>query len=183
MIETWIASYGYIAVFVGALFEGETVLVAAGFAAHQGLLQWSWVVLVAFLGATLGDQLAFLLGRWRGPALIARVPVLARRAPQVHRLLERYDVVLILGVRFLYGLRIAGPVIIGTSGVPTPRFMVFNALGAAIWAPLITGAGYYFGMALKVLFAGLREAETAVLIAILAGGFLYWLWRRRRSSR
>ena len=182
MISAFVATYGYLAVFAGTLLEGETILLAAGFAAHRGLLNWPMVVTVAFVGATLGDQLAFLLGRWRGAAFIARFPALAQRAPRVHALLERWHVAFILAVRFLYGLRIAGPIVIGTSRVPLWRFAVLNMIGAAIWAVLVAGAGYYFGMALEALFADVRLVEETVLIGILAVGFVWWLWRRKRAA-
>jgi membrane protein DedA with SNARE-associated domain len=44
-------------VFLGTLLEAETILLSAGFAANRGLLQWPLVVAVAFVGATLGDQI------------------------------------------------------------------------------------------------------------------------------
>ena len=74
MISAFVISYGYLAVFLGTLLEGETILLSAGFAANRGLLYWPLVVAVAFAGATLGDQIAFLLGRWQGASLIARFP-------------------------------------------------------------------------------------------------------------
>jgi membrane protein DedA with SNARE-associated domain len=181
MIATFVASYGYLAVFLGTLLEGETIFLAAGFAAHQGLLEWWLVVVVAFLGATLGDLSAFLLGRWKGGLLIARFPAIAQRAPRVHALLERNDVLFIIGVRFLYGFRIAGPVVIGTSSVPLLRFAVLNMIGAAVWAMLMTSAGYYIGMALEALFVDIRRVEGIILVAILVAGFLVWLWRRKRA--
>lgn len=181
-IGALVASYGYLAVFLGTLLEGETVLLAAGFAAHRGLLAWPWVVAVAFVGASLGDQLAFLLGRWRGAALIARFPALARRAPRVHAVFERHHVAFILIIRFLYGLRIAGPIVMGTSSLPFLRFALLDMLGAALWAPLVAGAGYFFGMALASLAGDIEHAEEAALIAIVAAGLIVWLWRRRRAA-
>ncbi|MBE0622390.1 MAG: DedA family protein [Burkholderiales bacterium] len=181
MIAAFIASYGYLAVFVGTLLEGETVLIAAGFAAHQGLLDWPLVVLVAAAGGTLGDQSAFLLGRWKGAVLLERFPGLARRIPRVHALLERFDAMFILAVRFLYGLRIAGPLIMGSSRVPVLRFAVFNTIGAAIWAVLVSGAGYVFGVAISSFIADLRRIEEAVFLSILALGIVFWLWRKCRA--
>jgi len=58
-----IADYGYVALFAGTLLEGETVLILAGFAAHQGYLQLHWVIGIALLGGFLGDQFYFWLGR------------------------------------------------------------------------------------------------------------------------
>jgi membrane protein DedA with SNARE-associated domain len=174
-IRAFVETYGYLAVFAGTLLEGETVLLAAGFAAHQGLLDWRLVMAVALIGGTLGDQLAFLLGRWKGEALIARFPILAGAAPRVHRLVERFDVGLILTIRFIYGLRIAGPVIMGSSRIPLYRFSVFNMIGAAIWAVLVGGAGYLFGMAIESMFGRFQHVELIALAVIFAVGFLLWL--------
>lgn len=182
MVSSFVASYGYFAVFVGTLIEGETILIAAGFAAHQGLLDWPLVVLIATAGSTLGDQLAFLFGRWKGEALIERLPKLARHKSRVHHLIERYDIFFVLSVRFLYGLRIAGPLILGSSRMPILRFAVLNLIGAALWAVLVSGAGYVFGQAVSSVIEDLKGIEETVLVAILASGILFWLWRRRRSE-
>jgi len=177
MISAFVASYGYLAVFVGTLLEGETILIAAGFAAHGGLLDWPLVVLVAIAGGTLGDQLAFLIGRWKGQALIERFPALARRKPRIDELLARYDVIFILTVRFLYGLRIAGPLILGSSRIPLLRFAALNVTGAALWAMLVAGAGYTFGLAINLLIADVKRIEETMLVVILALGVALWMWR------
>ncbi|GAB6068896.1 DedA family protein [Methylothermus subterraneus] len=182
MISSFIASYGYLAVFAGTLLEGETILIAAGFAAHRGLLDWPLVALTATIGGALGDQLFFVLGRWKGDALIQRFPVLEKHQGRVHGLLERHAVLAILTVRFLYGLRIAGPLLLGSSRVPMLRFVVLNLIGAALWAIALSGAGYAFGLALNVLIKDLKRVEEIVLIAILAVGGLAWLWRRLRGN-
>lgn len=183
MISAFVASYGYLAVFLGTLFEGETILLAAGFAAHRGLLDGWFVLVASFAGATLGDQIAFLFGRWKGMVLISHFPALAQRAPRVHALLDRHDVLFILANRFLYGLRIAGPVVMGTTGISYLRFAVFNMFGAAIWTVTIVGAGYYFGMALSALFVNIKYIEEAILIAILVAGFILWLWRHNHKQK
>ena len=182
-IQGFIESYGYWAVLVGTLFEGETVLLAAGFAAHQGFLDWRLVVAVAFVGGTLGDQLGFLLGRWQGTALIARFPALTRHAPRVHRLIERFDAWLILAIRFMYGLRIAGPVIMGSSRIPIHRFVVFNMIGAAIWASVISTAGYMFGLATESILGHFKHFEVVFGLLIFAAGFLLWLWHTVHNRR
>jgi len=183
MISALVASYGYLAVFLGTLVEGETILLAAGFAAHRGLLDWRVVVALAFAGGSVGDLLAFLLGRWKGDAIIARFPSIARRAPRVLALLARHHVGLILSVRFLYGLRVAGPIIIGASGVPLARFIALNAIGAALWATTVTGAGYYFGAALALVLVDVKRFEEAVLIGLVVAGAVFWLWRWRAARR
>lgn len=180
MIGSFVASYGYLAVFAGTLLEGETILIAAGFAAHRGLLDLPIVILVAMLGGTLGDQLAFVLGRWKGDVLIERFPALAMHKPRVHELLERHAILFILTVRFLYGLRIAGPVLLGSSRVPMLHFAILNLIGAGLWASVVSGAGYLFGLAITALITDLKRIEEVVLTAILLGGGLVWLWQKVR---
>ena len=63
MLESLIDTYGYIAIFIGTLLEGETVLVLGGFAAFRGYLSLPYVILTAFIGSMLGDQFFFYLGR------------------------------------------------------------------------------------------------------------------------
>src|SRR5437867_5755974 len=108
-----LADHGYLAVFVGSLLEGETILVLAGFAAHQGLLSLPLTLTIAFIGGTLGDQLFFWLGHTWGASLLRRIPGSDRRVRRVRELLSRYDALLIVGIRFMYGLRIVGPIAIG----------------------------------------------------------------------
>ncbi|MGC2048947.1 MAG: DedA family protein, partial [Gallionella sp.] len=137
-----IADYGYVALFVGALLEGETLLILAGFAAHQGYLQLHWVIIIALLGGFLGDQFYFWLGRWRAAWVLSRFNRLAPLFERANALIDRYHEVLIVAIRFLYGLRTVGPMAFGMSKVPVWRFVLFNALGAAIWAVTIGGAGF-----------------------------------------
>jgi membrane protein DedA with SNARE-associated domain len=182
MISAFLASYGYFAVFLGTLVEGEAVLFAAGFAAHRGLLAWPVVLLVAIAGAVVGDQLAFSLGRWKGEQLLRRFPALANARPKVFQLLERFDALFILTNRFLYGLRIAGPLTLGMSHVSLLRFAFLNLLGAVLWAIVITGAGYSLGFAMNSLIADMKHIEEGVFIAIIGLGAMAWLWCHLRNQ-
>ena len=179
-LTQWVAEYGYWAVLAGALLEGESILFLAGFAAQQRTLSLPAVVAVGFAGAVIGDQVFFGIGRRFGAALIARWPQLQLRAQRVNWLLRRHHAWVIVGVRFAYGLRIAGPIVIGASSVPIQRFLLFNALGAAIWSPLVSGAGFLFGGAASWLLDSMSALEAAgLLLALIAGAAFTWLKLRR----
>jgi membrane protein DedA with SNARE-associated domain len=174
-LAQFLADYGYLAVLAGSLLEGETILVMAGFAAHQGYLSMPAVVAVAFVGGTLGDLGFFWIGRRFGAGLLRRLPGAGPRAAKVLPWLHRFDALLIVAIRFMYGLRIIGPIVIGAAGVRPARFALYNAIGAAIWAPLVGGAGYFFGYALQELAGDLwpyEEVALAVIAAIMLGGGL-----------
>ena len=178
-----LADHGYLAVFVGSLLEGETILVLAGFAAHQGLLSLPLTLTIAFIGGTLGDQFFFWLGHTWGTSLMRRIPGSVRRVRRVRELLSRYDALLIVGIRFMYGLRIIGPIAMGTGGVSAGRFARYNVLGAAIWALLVGGLGYLFGDALEVLLGDVGRYQETVLLLIVIVPILFALWRRWMGAR
>lgn len=171
-VEQLIHEWGYLAVAVGAFAEGEVVLLAAGFAAHQGLLGFREVVAVAIVAACAGDQTFYWVGRVWGPAILERAPRLAAQFARVAALLHRYAGGAVVLMRFLYGLRIAGPILIGASKLPSSRFFVFNVLGALLWAPLIASLGWTFGEALQRVEGRLQHIELALvgLLAIVAAG-------------
>ena len=182
-VSALVAQYGYAFVFAGALAEGESVLLAAGFAAHRGMLKLHVVMAVAFVAATLGDQLCFYLGRRHGPQLLARFPVLQAQVKRIEPMLARHPNAAILSLRFLYGLRTAGPIALGALGVSRGRFALLNLLSAALWALGFSLLGYQFGHALDRLAPQLRSAEEIVLLALLGAAVSWTLWRRRRARR
>jgi len=183
-LQALLENYGYIAVFFGALLEGETVLIMAGFAAHRALLHFPWVVAIAAAGGFLGDQIFFALGRYRGRQMLARFPSLQRHAARVDDLINRQSTWLIVGVRFMYGLRVAGPVLIGMSQVSHMKFVTLNAIGAVIWAVVVAGAGYLFGQAVEMMLRDAHRYELELLVGIAAVGVVVWTIRRlRRDAR
>ncbi len=175
--------YGYATVFLGSLLEGETVLLLAGAAAQRGYLSYPLVCAIAFLGGTLGDQVLFAIGRRWGTGLLRRYPRFQERAARTQALIRRHQNVLVIGVRFMYGLRLIGPVAIGMSAVSARRFLVLNLIGAAIWAPLVVGIGYLFGHALDGLLAGLERFEALGPVVGVAAVIAVLLVRRARKRR
>jgi len=184
MVESLVVSYGYVAVFLGALLEGETFLIAAGFAAHRGLLDFRLVVALAAAGATLGDQLALLVGRWWGQRLLARFPGILRRQSRLRALQDRYASLVVVILRFMYGFRLAGPIVLGANGLDPVRFFLLNCVSAWLWAIVFATLGYLFGATLEALMSDVKQIEETVLLAILLVGSLFWCLHRvaRRCS-
>jgi membrane protein DedA with SNARE-associated domain len=183
-LEYLITTYGYWALLVGTFLEGETVLILAGFAARTGYLHLPWVMAVAFAGSLLGDQTFFLLGRWQGKRLLDRWASWQPRIEKANRLVDRYHTWILLGFRFLYGLRTVIPFALGTTSIGLGRFLVLNALGAAVWSVAVALVGYLFGAAAEALLADVKRYELWVILVIAGVGASVWVWhqwRRRRS--
>jgi len=183
-LRALIDSYGYLAVFAGAFLEGETVLALAGLAAYRGYLDLYTVVAIALFAGFLGDQLYFFLGRRNGARILARFPDAQARAHRFDALLARWHAPLIIAIRFMYGLRIVGPVLLGMGRVPSWKFMLYNFIGAVIWAPLIAGLGYAFGSVVESFLENIEQYEMwlfAAVIAMGAAGVAFHRFRSRRS--
>ena len=112
-----------------------------------------------------------------------------RRMAHAEQLLNRYQVPVLLGFRFVYGIRNATPFVAGSiTNIAWPRFICLNAAGALIWATSIPAIGYYFGHTAESLLGieqDLRGARSSA--ALVSGGLLIWLVRflraRRRAAR
>lgn len=150
-----LATYGYLAIFIGCLLEGETILILGGMAAHQHVLKLLPVIGYASLAGMLGDQLLFWLGRYFGARLLPRLHKQQAAIDRVTQLIGQYPTVSIFSVRFLYGMRLIGPMVIGASKVSPLKFLCINAVGAAVWATLFASGGYWPGSFSKAYWATL----------------------------
>lgn len=177
-----IADFGYAAVFVGTFLEGETVLALGGVAAAHGYLSYWAVVGVATIGAFLGDQTFFFIGRRYGRRMLTHFPSLATKTPRVQALVRRWDAAAVILLRFCYGLRIAGPIVIGSFGISPWRLALFNFIGALLWAPLVAGIGFLAWQAVEHWLGRFHDAQIVLLMLIVLAVIIAWLaaqWRRR----
>jgi len=186
-MEEILRQYGPIGVFLGAAFEGQSAVILGGLVARQHLLSY-WVVLAsATAGSGLIDHMLFVGGRryrdHRWVRWATDKPAFARALKFIERFPNSYTLIF----RFIFGLRLASPVAIGVSRVPTWQFTLLNALGALIWAAAFSGAGFVFGEAVHDLLGHGRHAGRWTLIAagvFAAAVLLFWigryLWQRRR---
>ncbi|MBU6956590.1 DedA family protein [Pseudomonas sp. CVAP len=163
-----LATYGYWAVFIGCVMEGETILILGGMAAHQHLLKLWPVIAWASAGGMLGDQLLFWSGRYFGARLLPRLKRQQAQIKRVSGLIARYPSMSVFSVRFLYGMRLVGPMVIGASGLSPLRFSLWNMLGAMVWATLFVSGGYWAGEALQQLFGDIRPYRLPIALGVVA---------------
>jgi len=181
-MDDLVSQLGYAAIFVGTFLEGETVLALGGVAAAYGYLSLPGVMAVAVLGAFAGDQTAFFIGRRYGQRVLARFPGLAAKAPRVQELVRRWDAPAVVLLRFCYGLRVAGPIVIGSCGISPWRLAFFNFIGTLLWAPIVTSVGYVAGQALESWLGRMRHVQIVLVMLLVLAVVIVWFvlhWRRR----
>lgn len=183
MLQNFLNEFGYFALFLGTFFEGETILVLAGFLAFRGYMDLNMVIVVAFCGSYAGDQLWYFMGRKHGRKLLARKPRWQLMGDKALRLVRKHPDLWVLSFRFVYGLRTVMPVAIGMSGYPPARYLVLNGIGAAVWAAALGSAAYHFGAVMEGLLGNIKKYELWVLGGLLAIGLALWIRRRMKNAR
>src|SRR5438270_1210151 len=193
LLRNAVVHYGYWAIGAALLLEnagvpapGETILLLASFLAYsEHDLRLSWIIVVATMAATLGDNIGFALGNYGGRPLLIRYQAFFRIPDRTidrgEQLFARYGAVTIFFARFVFGMRIIAGPMAGVLQMPWRKFLVFNFLGAAVWVTMISGAGYLFGRHWWRLERIIRRFDVgAIIVVLLLAAFL--CWRSRRES-
>jgi len=160
--------YGYVVIFAAAAVEGDATLLTATFLAHRGYFQLDAVIVVAGAATVAINQVYFWLARRHGQTHLEAM----RHQPVYGRVLgwvDRYDSLLVLGSRFVYGFRIAIPAACGASRMRPLRFALFDIAGAVAWSIVLGFAGFAIGHLLERLIGDLRAYEGWIALALLLG--------------
>jgi undecaprenyl-diphosphatase len=175
------------AAFVGLFVPGETIAVLAGVLVSAGLLDLPQTVAVAAVGAAVGDSIGYELGRYLGrPWLLTHGPRVGVRHTALQRLDElftRHGGKTVLIARFVGILRALAPFIAGASRMPYRRFLLFNVIGAVLWAVAFVSLGYVLGASWWIVEKWIGRIGMIVGVVVIVAGVV-WLrsYRRRRVS-
>ena len=170
----------------GVPAPGETVLIAASVYAGAGRLNVVAVGLIAFAAAVLGDNTGYAIGRFGGRALVLRygryVMLTEERLDKAEAFFNHHGGKIVTVARFIEGLRQANGIIAGTTGMRWPRFLAFNALGAAVWVAVWTSVGYLAGDHITTVYDTVGRYSLYVLVAAVLLAVAVVLRRRRRRT-
>src|SRR5690348_16043500 len=186
-LNNLIAHHGawfYPIAFVWTFLEGETVILCAGFAAAQGLLDPFLLVTAAWLGSFAGDQCYFWVGRNFGTRVLDRFPRWHHSVARALHWLERYDAGFILSFRFIYGVRNFSSFALGLSAVRWERFLWLNFTAAGVWAASFVAVGYFLGHAFRAVLGDIARSFSLVMLAVFVAIWVgMWLLHRTQRRR
>ncbi|MBE0669630.1 MAG: DedA family protein [Anaerolineales bacterium] len=178
-LETFVVQFGYPALLLGLLFEGETVLILGAFMAHRGYLSLPLVILFGVLAAFASDQFFFWMGRTQGIRFLVKRPAWKPHVEKAKSLLGRNTNLLFLGIRFMYGLRTVLPFVIGMSRLDPKKFVFLDFMSACLWAMTFGLAGHFIGRTTALIFEDVKEHEVLVVVVITLIGAGVWFYRRQ----
>jgi membrane protein DedA with SNARE-associated domain len=171
----------------GIPVPGETILIAGAIYAGAGRLNIVAVGIVGFIAAIIGDNIGFAIGHFGGRALALRwgkyVFLTEERLDKAQAFFDRRGAIVITFARFVEGLRQANGIIAGITGMHWRRFLVFNALGAALWVGTWVSLGYLAGDHITTIYHYITVYSYYVLIAVAVFVLAYVAWRLRRRHR
>jgi len=191
----------YVALMFGIMLEnagiplpGETALLIAGYLCSDAgghRLRLGLVIVASFLGAVIGDNLGYWLGRRLArPRLAAGKRFLfltPERFLRAEAYFHRYGAATVFFGRWVALLRIAAGPAAGAAGMAWWRFLVANAAGAAVWATGIALLGYAAGPAWEALQKWLGRgawiAAGTIVLTVIVWRLVWWVRYKRRPSQ
>jgi membrane protein DedA with SNARE-associated domain len=195
-LQRVIGDYGYLAVALGILLEdfglptpGETLLITGAILASAGALNIYALLLLAWLGAVIGDNIGYFIGRTGGHRLMlrygARFGITDTRLKQVEAFFHRYGAWVIVFARFVLVLRQFNGIVAGTLEMHWLHFLALNALGAALWVAFWGILSFWLGRGILVYVHELHAlapffAALAAIVIVAGAAGLWWRYGRRR---
>ena len=164
------------------MIEGESIILSAGALCAAGYFSFYKVLLFTFLGTLFADQGIYFLGRYYGPNTLH---YLRKRFPKLHHpmdqglnFLHRHETIYILTFRFIWGIRIISPFIIGAQKVPFFRFSVLNLIAACIWTLISCSAGYSIGSFLGKVTSHI-EWWILGMVFLMVTVSIFFQWKKK----
>lgn len=190
-----LTEYLYIIVFLAALLESTPILgtftpgtlffLFFGYTASVNDTNLGIIILIASIGAVLGDILGYVLGKYGSDWMIRNKKILKQvHIEQGRKFFSRHGGKSILLGRFVGPIRPIVPLIAGSIRMNVQRFLFWNILGACAWAALYMTLGYFFGAHARTIEMYVSDSGF-VLLCILAivGYFMYRRYKKTHASQ
>jgi len=173
----------------GIPVPGETVLIAGAIFAGSGRLNIVAVGVVGFVAAVAGDNIGYAIGRFGGRRLVDRwgkyVFLTPERLDKAEAFFDRQGAKIITIARFIEGLRQANGIIAGITEMHWLRFLIYNAVGAALWVGTWVSVGYFAGQHITTIYDAITTYSLYAAIGavvLIAGWIGRRMYRRRKSA-
>nr|WP_307857959.1 DedA family protein [Actinoplanes auranticolor] len=172
----------------GVPAPGQTIMVAAAIYSSWGRLDIFAVAAISFVAAVLGDNVGYWIGVRGGRKAVHRfgkyIFITPARLERAERFFARRGNRIVVVARFIDGLRQLNGVIAGITAMPWRTFLIYNAIGAALWVGFWCTVSYLLGTHLVEIINHLHKyLYWAIGVGVIAVGTYVWLHMRRIRRR
>ena len=137
-------------ILLGFFLPGDSLLFVVGLFIAQGSIDMNlWVACLLLIAAAIaGNIVGYWIGRAVGPSLFNKPDSRLFRKEYVdktHEFFERYGARAIILARFVPIVRTFITAVAGIARMDFRKYLIYSSIGAALWAGLVTFAGYHLG--------------------------------------
>jgi membrane protein DedA with SNARE-associated domain len=162
-------------------------LVMGGVLVHRGQADLATMIVVGYLGIIIGDSIMFGLGRrfasaQRSPALLTKLVSPSARA-RVEGLFKKHGEKIVMGARFLPGIRTVTYFTAGSVGMSYLRFLLYDSIAALASAPIFVLLGFQFGANIESILARVAAGERGVIVVLMLVLLAFVVFGRWRAAR
>jgi membrane protein DedA with SNARE-associated domain len=157
----------YILIFIGLILEGDAVLFAAFYVAHQGYLKLEILIPVVFAGALISDILWYKFGSF----LEKKSAFVKKQAEKISRPIDRHlrkrPLSTIFISQFVFGLYHATLMRAGAIKVKFWSYLKTVFFSSVVWISLIGGLAYFSSLSIILLKKYVKYGEVGLLIGFI----------------
>lgn len=174
---------------IGFFLPGDSLLFTAGFLTQQGVLNINIHLLVAilFVAAAVGDNVGYAFGNHVGPRLFKKKDSLLFKQENVahaEAFYEKHGSKTIVIARFIPVIRTFAPIVAGIGKMQYRTFLIYNLVGALLWAVGITYLGYYAGAWFESIGVDIDQVLLPIIAIIILTSLLpplYHIFREKKN--
>lgn len=166
--------YGYVIIFTGTFFEGETILFLGGLLANQGHLSFWMVVFTATAASYLGHVVFYFLGKTSSTWIMHKFPKFRHKIHQAEYIIRRNETLSLFITQYIFGIRLASALAFGILDMKINKFLSLQLISCILWALIFATLGYWVGDSLEKI----KHIEWVIVLVLILGIFLAYGGRK-----
>ncbi len=177
------SEYGLWIVFLGMIVEGTAVILLSGVLCHLGVIPCEETLIVAILGAIVGDQMWFYIGKNYAHRVLSKFPLLKNRVDDLKKKAETKAKWLAMSSRFIYGGAIAIPLVLGIQHYEHKKFTLFDTIGISLASIVGLTIGYMLSSSLKKVTSEITQIEHFMLLLVIIVAIMSLYKYKKKSNK
>ncbi len=167
IILNLLSEYGLWVVFFGMIFEGTTVIILSGVLCHMGILPCEKTLIVAILGAVVGDQAWYFIGKNYATKILNKFPKINKQIQKWQPLVKSKANLLAIGSRFVYSGAVVFPMLLAINNFSHKKFTILDTLGVTLASIFGLSIGYLLSNSFKKVLGEVGHLEHLLLFIIV----------------
>ncbi len=186
-----IFEWGYLGIFIMMAIESsfipfpsEIVLIPAGYLASQGDMSIGMIMSAALGGSMVGAFVNYYLALTLGRKLLMKYGkyffIKENALAKMDIYFSKHGHISTFTGRLIPGIRQLISIPAGIARMNLVEFSIYTALGAGLWALILTLLGYFIGENQELIDIYLKQIVIGILGVLVVLGFVYYGYQKRK---